>query len=246
MFSYLRYFRRNQQESFVRNQLLLKMYPNRQVYEIFGKLDYHRFFASGEFAAQSIHSVLKPYFSAEKPAVLDLGCGLSRVLNPLKKWYPEGTFHGCDLDGDMIQWNARHFPENHYTVNLLDHPLPYSDQSFDLVFSLSVVTHLDADSIRILFGEVSRILKPGGFYLFTTIDDFYASRNLYGKEREAFYAGQPVLRPYKDGSRLFTSYTPTIWIISQLPDSLTLQVHHPGADLQIAGSQDVLVVRKKG
>lgn len=45
-------------------------------------------------------------------------------------------------------------------------PLPYGDGEFDLVIALEVVEHLE--SHRVLFTEVSRILRPGGVFVFST------------------------------------------------------------------------------
>ena len=45
-----------------------------------------------------------------------------------------------------------------------DH-LPFRSQSVDLVFSYSVLQHLERSIVYRFFGEVSRVLKPGGMCL---------------------------------------------------------------------------------
>jgi SAM-dependent methyltransferase len=47
----------------------------------------------------------------------------------------------------------------------LAHTLPFDDASFDAVISTDVVLHLP--NRRSLFGEVRRVLRPGGRFLFT-------------------------------------------------------------------------------
>lgn len=46
--------------------------------------------------------------------------------------------------------------------------LPFPDGSFDAAYSIDVMEHLDAPGLARFFGEVARVLKPGGaFYLYS-------------------------------------------------------------------------------
>lgn len=40
--------------------------------------------------------------------------------------------------------------------------LPFPDDAFDVVFSYSVLQHLSKDDVRIVVGEIGRVLRPGG------------------------------------------------------------------------------------
>ena len=46
-------------------------------------------------------------------------------------------------------------------------PLPYPDEYFDVVYCLSVFTHLNESMQDLWIEELSRILKPGGVLLLT-------------------------------------------------------------------------------
>src|ERR1043165_8053538 len=46
-------------------------------------------------------------------------------------------------------------------------PLPYKDQMFDLIYSLSVFTHLSENHASQWLSEMNRVLKPGGILIIT-------------------------------------------------------------------------------
>ncbi len=99
--------------------------------------------------------------------VLDFGCGCGRVLVPLARAHPSSSFHGCDIDVDAVRWLARNHPNLDVEVNRFEPPLPYADETFDLLYSVSVLTHLDEDSQFRWLREIRRVLKPGGLALVT-------------------------------------------------------------------------------
>lgn len=49
--------------------------------------------------------------------------------------------------------------------------IPYADETFDLVFSDNVLEHLEFPET--VFAEVSRVLKPGGLFLFKTPNKYH-------------------------------------------------------------------------
>lgn len=98
---------------------------------------------------------------------LDLGCG-HQVL-PAWRFEQEkkliaraGTVVGIDADFPSV--------EKHRSVQLRFvgniSALPFRDSSFDLITANMVVEHLDNPLLQ--FQEVSRVLKPGGMFVFHT------------------------------------------------------------------------------
>jgi SAM-dependent methyltransferase len=53
-------------------------------------------------------------------------------------------------------------------TNRLDPPLPYPDERFDLVYALSVFTHLTESQQRSWSAELHRVTRTCGYVLFTT------------------------------------------------------------------------------
>jgi SAM-dependent methyltransferase len=76
--------------------------------------------------------------------VLDFGCGAGRVI---RHWpaISDCELHGCDYNPYLVQWCADNLPFGEFRANELEPPLPYDDDFFDCVYSLSIFTHLDAE-----------------------------------------------------------------------------------------------------
>jgi SAM-dependent methyltransferase len=105
----------------------------------------------------------------EGKRVLDFGCGAGRVLRHL---VDEGAeLHGCDIDRPSIEWLARHLsPPLHVFVNGEEPPLDRPDAHFDVVYAVSVFTHLTDEWAPWLL-ELQRLLKPGGVLVATFLGE---------------------------------------------------------------------------
>ena len=74
---------------------------------------------------------------------------------------------GFDADPEMLTiCRAKQFAADLCQHDLLDTPWPYVAQSFDHILACGVL-HFLADPSPV-FGEVSRLLRPGGTFTFTT------------------------------------------------------------------------------
>jgi len=127
-----------------------------------------RYATLGDFAARDIRAILaKNGLAIDKfEDILDFGCGSGRVI---RYWRDvRGRVVGTDYNADLVDWCAKHLPFS-FHVNDLDPPLRYPDGTFDFVYALSVFTHLDEARQVAWRDELLRVLRPGGFLLFTTL-----------------------------------------------------------------------------
>lgn len=177
--------------------------PRRLMVRVAGTADADWFLRSGRAAYDSIAAHLQP---AEVEAVLDFGCGCGRVL---RYWSGhDGVVAGSDRDRAAVGWCRRNLSFARCEVNELAPPLAFADESFDLVYALSVFTHLTADLQTAWRDELARVLRPGGRLLLTTHGRSYLPR-LEHDERERFEAGELVVRWSElPGSNLCSAYHP--------------------------------------
>ncbi len=90
--------------------------------------------------------------------VLDVGCGHADWLAQVYARTPH--VYGVDPDADAL---ARNESVKHKLVSTAD-VLPFPDGIFDLVVSAFVFEHLEKPEKT--FNEISRVLKPGGKFIF--------------------------------------------------------------------------------
>ncbi len=90
---------------------------------------------------------------------LDLGCGTGATVAALAPSFRRGT--GMDLSPGMLK-HAGPRPANAALVRGDVARLPFAAGSFDLVFSVTLLHHLDERALPLAMGEVKRVLRPGG------------------------------------------------------------------------------------
>jgi SAM-dependent methyltransferase len=102
--------------------------------------------------------------------VLDFGCGCARLLRALHyQATPSQRLYGTDIDSESIEWcRANYATAAEFSINPPMPPMDYADNMFDLVYSVSVFTHLPEDMQFAWLQELQRITRPGGYLLLTT------------------------------------------------------------------------------
>lgn len=100
--------------------------------------------------------------------ILDFGCGCGRLIRSLRDFStPTARLFGSDIDSDAIAWCAANISDATFSVNGEYPPLPYGDGALDLVYAISVFTHLDAAHQFRWLDELKRVVRPGGYLLLT-------------------------------------------------------------------------------
>jgi SAM-dependent methyltransferase len=129
-------------------------------------------------------------------AILDFGCGAGRALRQvpyLRRSLGKATFHGTDINPKQIDWCKRNLPFAQFEANRATPPLAYSNEQFNFIYTFSVFTHLSEAQQFAWMGELSRVVKPGGYLLITTCGDSYFE-TLSENEKAQFRQDQLVVR----------------------------------------------------
>jgi SAM-dependent methyltransferase len=202
------------------------------------------FLESGRHNADLIRSVLSeqgtPVETLE--SLLDWGCGCGRVLRHWSRLDDTRVF-GCDINPKMVEWCREHLAFAEVAVNELSPPLPYADSSFELVYAFSVMTHLSEELQQEWVAECRRVLRPGGLFLFSTLGEYFVSRDrLTPAERSSFEEGKlVVLYERSAGSSLCSAYHPHEYVRRELARDFDAVAFRPAAD---DGRHDIHVLRK--
>ena len=106
--------------------------------------------------------------------VLDLGVGCGRVIRRFHELYSEADLTGADIDQEAISWLQEHCGRiGRFVVLPYMPPSELESESFDLVYAISVFTHLDERMQFAWLSELQRVTKPTGYVLLTVHGKHY-------------------------------------------------------------------------
>jgi SAM-dependent methyltransferase len=147
--------------------------PEALRYRIHGATDVESFLQVGEQCSQDIIAALRhidrDLSSFEN--ILDFGCGCGRTLRWFDPQAAHSRFFGTDIDREAVVWCGQNLPFGSFLTNDSLPPSGFAADSFDLIYAISVFTHLDEEYQFCWLYELQRIAKPGGIVLISTHGD---------------------------------------------------------------------------
>lgn len=136
-----------------------------------GAPNWSEFQAAGRrISRQLLTSVLRevPQVASGGMNLLDFGCGCGRVLYPMLEMLPGHHFHAVDVDRSAVDYLRTQLPDIDLRCTDFHPPLPFSDQYFDLIYSISIWTHLSPPDQISWLAELARVTKRGGYLFIST------------------------------------------------------------------------------
>jgi SAM-dependent methyltransferase len=149
----------------------------------------------GQAARRQILSMLPAEWSFAGKRVLDFGSGAGRTLRHFLAEAEEAEFWASDVDAPSIAWlTDRLSPPIHTIHSGVRPPIPRPDGYFDLIYAVSVFTHLTYDWSDWLL-ELHRLLRDDGLLIATFAGEAVIDRA--GESWDEDRIGMNVLRTWQ-------------------------------------------------
>ena len=158
-------------------------------YDSFKTADYERDFWTGRDYEDSIERMaLEKLLPIKGQRIIDIGGGYGRLTSTYIDRFAEVTifdYAASLLDKAKLKWGSN----SKVAIVQGDlYALPFPDQHFDAVLMVRVMHHLD--DVPRAFKEISRVIKPGGHFIF----EYANKRNLL--EILRLISGRPNIQPF--------------------------------------------------
>ena len=210
-----------------------------------GTADSRWFLESGRSSAETIREAVGRHGVGLDSIrrMLDFGCGCGRVL---RHWQQLGgvEVHAAEPEERLEEWCTRNLPFAVVSRSSELPPLTYEAEAFDVVYAVSVFTHLTEGAQLLWMTELERIIRPGGLLLLTVHGDRYLDR-LSGAERRSYDEGRLVVRHASgSGTNLCCTFHPARFLRERLAAGFDLLEHTIGGFERGAPQQDLVVLGK--
>lgn len=234
----------NKNYTFKKNNPLVKLPPDYIMFESFG-MNYKDFYLGGIETAKSLIDYFYKYKNLQDCNILEWGCGPARIIRHFPDLINQDChYFGTDYNAKTISWCKTNIKNINFQINDINPPLNYSDDFFDIVFGISVFTHLSEPNYHKWFNELLRITKPNGIILITTHGDatiMYLNSN----DQEKFKYGNVITKSNTlEGHRTFTSYAPKIFMKKLITAKSKILYYKPGQIRDWGVEKDLWIIKK--
>jgi SAM-dependent methyltransferase len=217
--------------------------PADLAYDAYGRWNAETYRRQGREHAQYIAGLINQY-RPEARVIVEWGCGPMRVLRHMPAIFRNHSIIGLDYNPKTIEWCKRQFRSIQFHHNDLSPPLPLKDGQADVIYSISVLTHLSEPLHYSYVVDLVRCLSPGGILIVTLQGDSFVHK-LMANERAKYERGQLVVRDgVTEGKRGFSAFHNPMFV-RDLFKNLEILVHDTAR--RVPGfSQDTWVVKRSG
>jgi SAM-dependent methyltransferase len=167
--------------------------PSQEMLTVGGETDLRIFLSIGYTCFESVCRNI-PADLKSPIKLLDFGIGCARTMRFFFREMDKFHCYGCDVDRKAISYIQDSIPFIKATSTKNLPPLPYPKEFFDLVYSVSVFSHLDYIAFHAWLAEIHRVLAWRGIFqvtihgelAFSIVSNEPERRNLIGISENEF------------------------------------------------------------
>lgn len=123
--------------------------------------------------------------------ILDVPCGTAEFCS----LFPPESYHGLDISERYIKYARKKYKHKFYCSDAKQ--IGFDNDYFDKVLTLSLFHHIDDSSVKAVFKEVKRVLKPDGILLLIEDAPTSAQWNFVGRVLQKLDIGHNI-RTYSE------------------------------------------------
>jgi len=219
--------------------------PDYLMYESF-QLNYKKYYLDSIETAEWLVGHFKRHIDLENARVLDWGCGPGRVVRHMQKAIgSESSFYGTDYNKNSIEWCSKYLKDVEFNLNSLEAKLPYETGFFNVIYGISIFTHLSEQMHHDWYKELVRVLKPNGILFLTTQGDNFLSK-MTEEEITAYEKDELVVRgKVKEGHRTYSAFHPKGFMEQLFKDQIVAEHIVRKQENSVVPPQDIWIVKKK-
>jgi SAM-dependent methyltransferase len=182
--------------------------PDYLIYESF-QLNYQKYYTESMETARWLAAHFAKHIDLKNRRILDWGCGPGRIIRHLPNVIGNGCeYYGTDYNEKSIDWCSINLKGIHFNKNSIVAQLPYENDFVDVIYGISIFTHLSEPLHHDWYNELYRILKPNGIMFLTTHGDHFKVK-LTDLELANYNSNKLIVRGnVKEGHRTFSAFHP--------------------------------------
>ncbi|NTV83151.1 MAG: class I SAM-dependent methyltransferase [Bacteroidales bacterium] len=216
--------------------------PAYLIYESFD-LNYDSYYFASRNTANWLLDHFKRHYNLINVNILDWGCGPARIVRHLPDFLDKScAVYGTDYNPESIAWNKKSIKGVNFNLNYAEPPLPYVNNSFDIIYGISIFTHLPEDLHYKWFDELVRISKNNGI-IFLTLQGEAFRVKLTELEMQKFDKGELITRGNtKIGHRTYSAIHPPGFVKGMIKGHQLLE-HIEGDIRNNKPQQDIWIIK---
>jgi len=240
---YLKVMRKpGERKKFLKDHPGVALPPSYLIYESFD-LNYESYYTASRETAAWLLDHFRKHKALENINILDWGCGPARIIRHLPGLLDASCHvYGTDYNPRSIEWCRKNLPGINFNLNGAEPPLPYVDNSFDVLYGISIFTHLPEELHYAWFKELVRISRNGAVIFLTLHGDAFKAK-LTDPEQAHFNTGKLLIKGNtRVGHRTYAAFHPEPFVREFFSGHQVLE-HIPGGVIRGKPQQDIWIVR---